>query len=134
MIKWNCYPSGKISERHIVLNFAISLEHLKYVSDRCMNLLILLLLMLLKVNGYNVHQNHSHNLAVIGSRCMSSLSSSHTNEQTRGNSSTSQSSTDVCSIPSPFISSVNKLCLATLDADGHCLEAHGSLRVLLEVM
>ncbi|VDK68322.1 unnamed protein product [Litomosoides sigmodontis] len=85
----------------------------------------------ISVNGRNIH---SLNLEVIGSRCTSSSSSSHTNERTGGNSGTSRSSADVCSIPSPFISSMNKLCLATLDSDGHCLEAHGSLRVLLEVM
>lgn len=90
--------------------------------------------MFFKVDGYNIQQNHTCGLEVIGSRSPSLPSSSRADEQTRGNSSTSQSSTDVYSLPSPFISSVDKLCLATLDADGHCLDARGSLRVLLEVM
>ncbi|VBB27031.1 unnamed protein product [Acanthocheilonema viteae] len=87
-----------------------------------------------KVNTYNVHQNRNYSLEVLDSQCPSSSGSSRTNDQTRGNSSIHRSLVDACNLPNPFISNINKLCLATLDADGHCLEAQGSLRVLLEVM
>ncbi|VDO44870.1 unnamed protein product [Brugia timori] len=93
---------------------------------------ILFLLMFLKVNEHNIQQSHSNS---IGSQCSSSPSSSHLDEQTRGSSSsTSRSLTNVYNSPSPLISNIHKLCLATLDADGHCVDAQGSLRVLLEVM
>ncbi|VIO99170.1 conserved hypothetical protein [Brugia malayi] len=84
------------------------------------------------VNEHNIQQSHSNS---IGSQCSSSPSSSHLDEQTRGSSSsTSRSLTNVYNSPSPLISNIHKLCLATLDADGHCVDAQGSLRVLLEVM
>ncbi|KAL3986133.1 FERM central domain family protein [Acanthocheilonema viteae] len=88
----------------------------------------------ISVNTYNVHQNRNYSLEVLDSQCPSSSGSSRTNDQTRGNSSIHRSLVDACNLPNPFISNINKLCLATLDADGHCLEAQGSLRVLLEVM
>ncbi|CAG9534449.1 unnamed protein product [Cercopithifilaria johnstoni] len=88
----------------------------------------------ISVNGHYVHQNQSYGVEIIGNRCSSSSNSSRTNEQARGNSNVRRSLVNVYSLPSPFISRVNKLCLATLDADGHCVEAQGSLRVLLEVM
>uniref|UniRef100_A0A1I8EUW7 FERM domain-containing protein 8 n=1 Tax=Wuchereria bancrofti TaxID=6293 RepID=A0A1I8EUW7_WUCBA len=87
------------------------------------------------VNGHDIQQNHSNSLEIIGSQCSSSPTSSRLDEQTRGSSSsTSRSLTNVYNSPSPLISNIHKLCLATLDADGHCVDAQGSLRVLLEVM
>uniref|UniRef100_A0A8R1TYZ8 FERM domain-containing protein n=1 Tax=Onchocerca volvulus TaxID=6282 RepID=A0A8R1TYZ8_ONCVO len=86
----------------------------------------------ISVNEHNLQQNYG--LEFIDSRSPSSSTSSHTDEQTKGNGSGSRSVTDVYNLPSPFMSNVDKLCLATLDADGHCLEAQGSLRVLLKVM
>ncbi|KAM3716601.1 FERM domain-containing protein [Dirofilaria immitis] len=88
----------------------------------------------ISVNEHNLQQNHAYSLEVVDGQFPNSISSSHTNEQTGGNSNTNRNMTDVCSLPNPFISNRSKLCLATLDADGHCLEAQGSLRVLLEVM
>ncbi|MCP9264483.1 putative cytosolic iron-sulfur protein assembly protein CIAO1-like [Dirofilaria immitis] len=88
----------------------------------------------ISVNEHNLQQNHAYSLEVVDGQFPNSISSSHTNEQTGGNSNTNRNMTDVCSLPNPFISNRSKLCLATLDADGHCLEAQGSLRVLLEVI
>ncbi|EFO26235.2 hypothetical protein LOAG_02247 [Loa loa] len=88
----------------------------------------------ISVCGHNIQQNHINGLEAVSSRCPSSPNSSHTDEQTKGNGSGSRSSTNVCNSSYPFISGVGKLCLATLDADGHCVDAQGSLRVLLEVV
>uniref|UniRef100_A0A915PVE1 FERM central domain-containing protein n=1 Tax=Setaria digitata TaxID=48799 RepID=A0A915PVE1_9BILA len=81
----------------------------------------------ISVNGYS----QSYGLEIIDNQCQSS-SSSGTDERA-GNGITRRNITDVYSLSSPLINNFDKLCLATLDADGRCLKAQGSLRVLLEV-
>lgn len=82
----------------------------------------------LKINGRDIQQNHI--LSVSDSQYSNSSNSSGAQS---GNTGSGRSPTDV---PTSFslVSGVEKLCLATLDADGHCVEAQGSLRVLLEAM
>lgn len=126
---WAC---DSVKLLYFILFLSRAFRLLKHVSN--IYFLILLLLLFLKIYGHNVHQSQSYLEEGIGSHCSSSSGLSGANEQAGRNSSANRSLVDIYNLPTPFISCVNKLCLATLDADGHCLEAQGSLRVLLEVM
>ncbi|VDM96354.1 unnamed protein product [Thelazia callipaeda] len=83
------------------------------------------------VNDCGFLQHHSDGLRSIHNENLNLPNLSVINGETRRAS--NRKTTIKCS-SYPFAKSFEKLCLATLDADGRCLEAQGSLKVLLEVM